>query len=169
MQIEISNRQSLLEINHDRISAAVTTVLNGESISEAKISIAIVGNAQIHETNRRFLNHDFATDVITFNMSDDDDGFKLPDETESETDGVLQGDIMVSAEYAIESAKKYDWSPNDELMLYIIHGSLHLSGYDDLNDSDRQVMREKESHYLQLLGMNVPAGHSHTPGDGDVS
>lgn len=164
MRIEISNRQSLLEIDNDLISAAVTTVLNGESIDQAEIGIAIVGNAKIHETNRRFLNHDYATDVITFVMTDeDDDGFGIP---EDRLPGVLHGDIMVCAEYAIESAKKYDWSPGDELLLYIVHGALHLSGYDDSTDSERQEMREKESHYLNLLGKKVPAGHANVSNGG---
>ncbi len=163
MRIEISNRQSFLEIDNDLISAAVTTVLNGESIDQAEIGIAIVGNAKIHETNRRFLNHDYATDVITFVMTDDEDGFGMPDD---ESGNVLHGDIMVSAEYAIESAKKYDWSPKDELLLYIVHGALHLSGYDDSTDSERQEMREKESHYLNLLGKQVPAGHANVSNGG---
>ena len=166
MRIEISNRQSLLEIDSSLISAAVTTVLNGESIDAAEIGIAIVGNAQIHETNRRFLNHDYATDVITFVMTDETDGFGFPDESSG---NVLHGDIMVSAEYAIESAENYDWSPEDELLLYIVHGALHLSGYDDSTENERQEMREKESHYLSLLGKNVPAGHARVSDNGGTS
>ena len=154
MHIEISNRQSILQSDESRISAAVAKVLIGEGIQEAEINIAIVTNSQIHETNRRFLNHDFATDVITFPMNDD-----IPADTSAKPPP-LQGDIMVSAEYAVDSAANYDWSPDDELLLYIVHGTLHLAGYDDRTDIERQIMREKESQYLSLLGLAVPDNHT---------
>ncbi len=95
-------------------------------------------NAEIHRVNRQFLEHDFATDVISFSLG--------------EPDGPLEGDLMVSAEMAVEQAARYGWSPLEELLLYVIHGTLHLVGYDDLTEEDRAVMRRQESHYLQGLG-----------------
>ena len=162
MLIEISNRQSRLKPDETRICRAVQEVLKGESIVDAEINIAIVDNAQIHDVNRRFLDHDFATDVITFPMNDE---FFTDGGTESPS---LQGDIMVSAEFAQESATKYGWSPNDELLLYIVHGTLHLTGYDDGNDEDRRIMRSKEAEYLLRLGMNVPENHTRSA-NGDAS
>lgn len=138
--VEISNQQDGMVIDHDQIEQAVTEVLLGESIATAEINVAIVDNAQIHETNRQFLNHDYPTDVITFPW-DEPDSFG--------------GDIMVSAEMATEVSSEYNWSPMDELRLYVIHGVLHLAGYDDHSDDDRAAMRQRETKYLSAVGIDV--------------
>lgn len=139
--VELSNRQSILGLAPDRFIAAVTNVLTGEDIHDSEINIAIVDNAQIHETNRTFLKHDYPTDVITFPWD--------------EPDGPLKGDIMVSAEMAAQVAGDYGWSPDDELLLYVIHGTLHLAGYDDHSDEERAVMRERETHYLASISIDI--------------
>lgn len=127
-------------IDHDQIEQAVKEVLLGESIAAAEINVAIVDNLQIHETNRQFLNHDYPTDVITFPW-DEPDSFG--------------GDIMVSAEMAADVSGEYGWSPLDELRLYVIHGVLHLAGYDDHTDDDRAEMRQRETKYLSAAGIDV--------------
>lgn len=152
--IEINNRQTLLDVQVDRFMAAVETVLSGESIFAAEINIAVVDNAEIHETNRKYLQHDFATDVITFPLNDSGDP--------------LEGDIMVSAEMAIEMAPKYNWTASDELLLYIVHGALHLAGYDDIDSNDRETMREMESRYLKRLGLDTDHRHA-AASDGDTT
>ena len=138
--VEISDQQDGMVIDHEQIEQAITEVLLGESIATAEINVAIVDNAQIHETNRQFLNHDGATDVITFPW-DEPDGFG--------------GDIMVSAETATDVSSEYGWSPMDELRLYVIHGVLHLAGYDDHTDGDRAEMRQRETKYLSAAGIDV--------------
>lgn len=138
--VEFSNRQNVLGFMPDRLITAITTVFDGEEIDTSEINVAIVDNAQIHETNRQFLNHDYPTDVITFPWDED---------------GPLKGDIMVSAEMALQVADEYGWSADDELLLYVIHGTLHLTGYDDHSDEDRAKMRERETHYLSALGVDI--------------
>lgn len=139
--VELSNRQSILGFAPDRFITAVINVLTGEDVHDSEINVAIVDNAQIHETNREFLNHDYPTDVITFPWD--------------EPEGPLKGDIMVSAEMAAQVASDYGWSPDDELLLYVIHGTLHLAGYDDHSDEERAAMRERETHYLASLGIDI--------------
>lgn len=136
--IDVSNRQSLLSTDSERLRGAVAAVLEEEGIKSAAISIAVVDDPTIHDLNRRFLNHDEPTDVISFPL-DDADG--------------IEGDVIVSAETAIRSAARYDWPPADELLLYVIHGTLHLVGYDDLDDASRAEMRSRERHYLAALGL----------------
>lgn len=143
--VEVSNRQNLLPLSPDRFIQAIANVLNGEDIQSSEINVAVVDNATIHETNRQFLQHDYPTDVITFPWN----------ENEDETDKPLQGDIMVSAEMARQVAGEYGWAADDELLLYVIHGTLHLAGYDDHTDDDRAVMRERETHYLDSLGIDI--------------
>jgi len=142
--VEVSNRQDLLPLSPDRFILAIANVLNGEDIPSSEINVAVVDNATIHDTNRKFLQHDYPTDVITFPWDD-----------EETDDGPLQGDIMVSAEMAQQVAGEYGWAADDELLLYVIHGTLHLAGYDDHCDEDRAVMRERETHYLDSLGIDI--------------
>lgn len=138
--IEISNRQTVLDIDGERLRSAVAAVLPEEGITTAAINIAIVDDPTIHDLNRRFLNHDEPTDVLSFLLDD--------------TDGI-EGDVIVSAETAIRSAARYDWPPADELLLYVIHGTLHLVGYDDLDDASRAEMRSRERYYLAALGLQA--------------
>jgi len=140
-RIEISNRQNALTIESDWIRRAIKAVLVGEGIQWAEINVAIVGNVEIHKLNREFLNHDMATDVLSFSLGDDED--------------LLEGELMVSAEKAVEMAPHFGWSPHDELGLYVIHGTLHLAGYDDLESEAERTMRERETHYLAEIGTDV--------------
>ncbi len=140
--IEISDRQTLLKLDLDHLRKTVTTVLEGESVAVAEIRIAVVDDAEIHRINRQFLHHDYPTDVITFPMSE-------PGEP-------LEADIVVSTETAVAAAREFSWSAADELRLYVIHGMLHLTGFDDTDESSRQSMRQRETHYLGQLGIESP-------------
>ncbi|MEM7312909.1 MAG: rRNA maturation RNase YbeY [Planctomycetota bacterium] len=140
-KIEINNRQSLVEIDEPRIQQAICAVLTGEKITSAEFNVAIVDNAEIHQLNREFLQHDYETDVISFLLA--------------ETGEPVEGELMVSAEMAANCAAEYGWSTIDELLLYVIHGTLHIVGYDDLQDDLRAEMRTRETHYLEQLGIDV--------------
>lgn len=120
------------------IKTAAKTVLEGEGITAAKVSIAFVNNAHIHRLNRQFLDHDEPTDVITFPYS----GPRAKK---------LEGELVISYEIACEYAADRGHDSNDELLLYVIHGCLHLCGYDDKDDRSQREMRVKESAYLTLL------------------
>ncbi len=136
--IEVQNQQSLLTIDAEAIRRAVESILVGEEIEAATIQVAIVDDPTIHDLNRRFLNHDEPTDVVSFPLAE------LP-----EVDGCL----AVSAETAVRSAASYGWSAGEELLLYVVHGTLHLVGYDDLTPELCAKMRAKERHYLALAGL----------------
>ncbi|MCB9927093.1 MAG: rRNA maturation RNase YbeY [Planctomycetaceae bacterium] len=124
------------------LQRAVRIVLEGESVTEAEVSIAIVDDTAIHLLNRKYLDHDYATDVLSFLLSDRDDP--------------LEGEIIVSADTAKREASRYAWDITDELLLYIIHGALHLVSYDDVSECDREQMRAKEREYLEKLGRTHP-------------
>jgi probable rRNA maturation factor len=116
----------------------VRRVLRGEGMVRAEIGLAFVDDATIWELNRRFLNHDWPTDVITFPLNEDGEP--------------LAGEIVVSAETARRVAAKLRRPVRDELALYVIHGLLHLCGHDDNDARARRAMRAKERHYQSLLG-----------------
>ena len=118
----------------------VRAVLCEEGISEAEISLAFVDNPAIHQLNKRYLGHDEPTDVLSFPMSDP--GSKR-----------LTGELVIGAEVAQIEAESRGHDVQAELALYVIHGLLHLCGYDDKSSSDAEEMRERERDYLRLLGM----------------
>lgn len=146
--IAVANRQRRWPVKSAALKAAVVAVLHGEGITQADVSIAVVSDAAIHEINRQFLQHDEPTDVITFVLD--------------QRDGFIDGEIVVSADTATTIAKRIGWSSQDELLLYVIHGALHLAGYDDLQPDARRKMRSREKHYLASLGVKLPSAKSPT-------
>ena len=126
LEIELVNRQNRHAVDTDRLLAAARLVLEGEGISRATLSIAVVSDRAIRPLNRRYLQHDYATDVLSFLL---DSG-----------PGWLDGEIIVSADTAAAQAPQYGSSAEAELLLYVIHGSLHLVGYDDTTPTERKRM-----------------------------
>ncbi len=141
-RISIADEQQRLTLDHARLRAAIENVLQGEGIGEAEISLAIVDDPQIHELNRRFLAHDEPTDVLSFLLD-----HRL---------GYVEGEIVVSADTAAARAIQFNWPPEDELLLYVVHGALHLAGYDDQTPELRAKMRRRERHYLHSFGLTPP-------------
>jgi probable rRNA maturation factor len=137
--LDISDRQNILDVDKKACKAMLSRLFQSEQIRYGEISVAIVGDAEMHNLNREYLAHDFPTDVLSFVL--DRNGREL------------HGEIIVSADTAIERSLEFGWSPHNELTLYLIHGALHLVGYDDKSDDDRQFMREREQHYLRQFGI----------------
>src|SRR5437763_12196357 len=128
------------ELDFQGLKAAAVAVLEGEGVAEAKVTLAFVDNAHIHRLNKQFLNHDEPTDVLTFPYSSP--GAKK-----------LEGEVVIGYEVAKENAADRGHDVNLELVLYVIHGCLHLCGYTDVDDASAAEMRAKERHYLQDLGL----------------
>ncbi len=114
-------------------------MLQQEQVAAAEISVAIVDDPQIHAINRQFLNHDYPTDVISFLL--ECSRVKSPDAVRRGAAKAIEGEIVISAETAICNAAKYGISPQDELALYLVHGLLHLCGYDDQTPKEKRLMR----------------------------
>ncbi len=139
--VDINNQQTQLEIQPERLQAAVRAVLRGENVEVATVSIAVVDDATIQELNRRYLEHDYATDVLSFLLE--------PNSAQ------LEGEVIVSADTAVRQCDRYGWSAQDELLLYTIHGALHLVGYDDQGPQQTGRMRRRERFYLNQLGVTA--------------
>lgn len=147
-QIEISNEQDQLDLSPDWLEEIVRQTLVQEQVREATISVAVVDNATIWRLNRRHLQHDYPTDVLSFLL--ESDPVELPATGPRGGGRTLEGEVIVSAEMALQTAAQYHWQGTDELCLYLVHGLLHLCGYDDLNPEEQLVMRGRERDILRL-------------------
>jgi len=151
--IEIADQQTALSIEEGKLRDVVSHLLAEEQVREAEISIALVDNATIRELNVQYLQHDYDTDVLSFLLeADPPEPVPSADSAHPAPRGAgraLSGEVIVSTEMAIQMAADYDWSPEDELVLYLVHGLLHLCGYDDLTEPERDVMRAREREILR--------------------
>jgi probable rRNA maturation factor len=141
MDVSIADQQSRIEINPDSLLAAAKRILQDADYLYGELSIAVVDDPTIHRLNREYLQHDYPTDVLSFLLE--------------EGGNRLIGQVILSTDTAAREAAKVGWSTETELLLYVIHGTLHLVGYDDLADAPRGEMRRAERHYLIESG--VPA------------
>jgi len=140
LHISFTNDQARVEVDAIRLRDAVRNVLVAEKVRDADVSIAVVDDVKMHELNLKYLQHDYATDVLSFRLDEEDEG-------------PLEGEIIVSIDTAEREAKEYGWKREDELLLYVIHGVLHLVGYDDQEIDERKAMREAESRNLARYGL----------------
>lgn len=159
--IDIADNQKYLTIDEKTVTSIVHRTLQTEQVSSATISVAIVDNAQIHELNRQYLNHDYETDVLSFLLEDSrDDASNSKSDAPRGIGKTIDGEVIVSSEMAIDMAADYSWDAMDELTLYIVHGLLHLCGYDDLTAKELSVMRARECHVFEILGRPRPTRDS---------
>jgi probable rRNA maturation factor len=128
------------ELDFQGLKAAARTVLEGEGVAEAKVTLAFVDNAHIHRLNKQFLDHDEPTDVLTFPYTD-------PDAKK------LEGEVVIGYEVAKEYAADRGHEVGLELVLYVVHGCLHLCGHTDTDPKGEAKMRAKEREYLSKLGL----------------
>ena len=97
------------------------------------INVIFCSDNYILDVNMKYLQHDYFTDIITFDYCEDD---------------VLSGDLFISIDSVKDNALFYGTVFPDELNRVIVHGILHLIGYDDHTDSEQKTMRSKENYYL---------------------
>ena len=134
--VSVASPQELVPLEYQRLKECARAVLAGEGTKEAKVTLAFVDDATIAGLNQRFLRHEGPTDVITFPYSK---GKKL------------EGEVVIGVEVAQREAADRGHDVNTELCLYVIHGCLHLCGYDDRTAKATAEMRRKERAYLQQL------------------
>jgi probable rRNA maturation factor len=139
--VEIADERPGQSALHARLKKAVRLILKEAGIEQGEISIAIVDDARMHALNRQYLQHDYPTDVLSFTLERD------------KTAKSLDGEIIASADYAAREATHYGWSADDELLLYVIHGCLHLVGHDDQTPDGLAAMRVAESEHLARFGL----------------
>lgn len=115
----------------------IVGVIKEEGLHTGVINFIFCNDHYLLELNQRFLERDTLTDVIAFDYRENDDE--------------VSGDVFISIDRTAENASRYDQSPEVEVLRVIIHGTLHLCGYDDQDSGDKALMTGKEDKYLSLL------------------
>jgi probable rRNA maturation factor len=124
------------------IGRAVRTAAQLQGFQYGQIGVLITNDAAIHEINLQHLSHDYPTDVISFDYRGND--------------GSVEGELVVSLCTARRSAQEIGWDWQSELLLYVIHGTLHICGLHDTTEVQQQQMRSAERTVLDGLGISLP-------------
>lgn len=116
----------------EKTNQIVKNLFSDYNVETALVNLIYVDDKEIHEINKKFLDHDYPTDVITFVLEEDEN----------------EADIIIGVETALENSKQYNATHESELLRLVAHGVLHLLGYDDHSDEEREAMHELENKYL---------------------
>ncbi|MDX1418481.1 MAG: rRNA maturation RNase YbeY [Rubricoccaceae bacterium] len=120
------------------VRAAVARVLDGEGSTAADLSVVLADHATVRALHRDWLGRDVDTDVVSFPLDDDAPARR-----------VVDGEVYVDLDTAAERAPEFGGSFEAEALRYVVHGLLHLLGYDDATDAERAEMRRLEDRYLR--------------------
>jgi probable rRNA maturation factor len=139
--IEIWNNQDIVEIKEERVRYIVEKILKYEHVKVDEISIVFCDDKFIQKLNKEYRNVDTPTDVLAFHTGNIHD-FPI----------TSLGDVVISVETAIRQAEEYNHDVNNEIELLLIHGILHLLGYDHSSeDLDKEEMYKKQMKLFNII------------------
>lgn len=133
--MELLDRQNIKKLSKRKVQKHLKSIFFYLSISKKYASFVFCDNLFITELNRQYFKKDVPTDVISFPMAD-------------QTEPAYLGEVVVSVEEAVSTAKELNLNWQRELLLYLIHGILHLIGFKDTKASQRQKMEKKQKEVL---------------------
>lgn len=122
--------------NKTKIRNWIRETIKNENRIPGTINIIFTSDEYLLNINNQFLSHNYFTDIVTFNYC------------ENET---IIGEIFISKETVLNNSKRFFVSFEDEILRVIIHGVLHLIGYNDHSNEEKKIMREKENEYLDRV------------------
>lgn len=149
LKVQIANRQGTVRFSPTLWRRLLRSAAPA-SWGRARLSIAVVGNKEMCALNRRFTGRSGDTDVLAFAL--DEGGPKRAGRNAGAPP--VAGEIIVCASRAAYEARMRGVAAKDELTLYVIHGLLHLLGYDDHSPGDRKMMYAAEEQYLRAAGVS---------------
>ena len=144
--VDVSDRQDILRVSPRWLDRIVRATLRAERVPRAEIGISLVDDRRIAAIHRRWLGVPGPTDVITFDLSAGG----------GPRAAGLAADLVVSVETARRMARAVGWTAHRELAYYVVHGILHLAGYDDHVPADRRAMRSRERVVMRACGLPTP-------------
>jgi probable rRNA maturation factor len=142
--LELLDEQDNLAVDLGKVRTLCESILEDAGVKSGRINVVLVNSDTIQQYHRDFLNHDSPTDVISFPTED------------RRSEGHLEGEVLACAEIANDRADEFGWTAEEELLLYVVHGMLHLVGFDDVTPEQQAIIQEKERVYLAILGIQVP-------------
>ena len=145
MNVVIANRQRTKKINARRLKEIVRALFGELNITEAELGIHLVGAREMARVNETFLQHERATDVITFDHSEQ------KQKAESRKQKSVHGELFICVDVAVTQAEEFKSSWQAEVLRYVVHGILHLLGYDDLQPQLRRKMKREENRLVRRL------------------
>jgi len=148
MKIQIGNQQKRIKIDKRKIRVKVTKLLRLLDCGNKEISITFVDDETIQRINQQYLSKDRPTNVISFSLQEGEFGNINPE---------MLGDVIISVDTARQDAEKDYFSFDEEILFLIIHGLLHLLGYNHENTSKVNILRmaQKEKELFRLLTQSV--------------
>ncbi len=140
-QLTLKNQQRRFRIDTRFLRSISETILNDHCrVDEYDLGIVLVGEARSREINESHLQHAGATDIITFDYADGGSSM-----------GSIHGELLICPAVAEIEALRFKTSWQSEIVRYIVHGILHLQGFDDLSPEDRKVMKIEENRIYKKL------------------
>lgn len=124
------------EIKKLDVEKNIEKLVTNENRILGDVNYILCSDAYLLDINRQYLNHNYYTDVISFDYCEEN---------------VISGDIFISVDTVADNAKEYGTTFENELERVMIHGVLHFVGYNDKSDDEVKVMRAKENQYLSLF------------------
>jgi len=121
--------------------SAIDTIVSDYDLELEYMNIVVLSDDELLKMNVDYLGHDYYTDIITFNYS--------------EAPKVLEAELYISRDRVGENAETNQVSINDEMKRVIVHGTLHLAGFDDQTDLQKKEMRRLEEHYMKAGSFHV--------------
>ncbi len=122
-----------LKLRKSAVKRYINQLIINELKKSGNINIIFCSDEYLLKMNKQYLEHDYYTDVITFNYVENN---------------IISGDLFISYERIKENAENYNTEIKRELIRVVFHGILHLVGYNDKTDAEKKIMREKEDFYL---------------------
>ena len=135
------NSDRKIKINKNAIHKIISLLKSEFSFDVISLPINFITSEQIIMINTQYLGHNFSTDIITFNYSGENDSF--------------DGEIFISVDDAFSNSKKYKVSLDNEIIRLVIHGILHLLGFDDKNKFDLKKMKKEENRLVSEFEKNT--------------
>ena len=130
--------------NRVALKAFLAKQIKKEGLAIESLQYVFCSDKYLLNINKQFLNHDYYTDIISFDLS--------------ETKGQLVGDIYISVDRVKENARTLKTTQGNELLRVIFHGALHFCGYKDKKPADAKLMRSMEDKWLRIFLKSVPRG-----------
>lgn len=160
MEITFKDLQKKVRPNSPQVLKITKKILHHENVDQAILSVVFVSHQKMRALNKKYLSRDHVTDVLAFDLSEQSGRNSptphLSDNTPPKRNSkVVVGDIVISTDAALKHVSSHQTTLARELTLYVIHGILHLLGYDDHKSADAKKMRKKEKEILDYLGKKV--------------